>query len=249
MPKAFPEGALGRRRSLGMPDPTVRFAAGSVDRPRSSVWRLWVHGSDAYLGARVILGTFKLSLHQSGRWIAAFTEQSGVVITETGTRRHKEWSRPPEFRPGWTQGPSVMIPWVTWRDELRPLPERIPSDTEWVPEPKRNKKLLFNVLFSAPDVTEDASVVSRRGDRLLDRSLALANGEALWLQVRQVEMSPADNAWVQSVSKEVNVHHTGSVASFSAFVLGITEAVEQPVPMMVQIPLGRRHFKQQAKDE
>jgi len=46
----------------------------------------------------VILGTFKLSLHQSGRWIAAFTEQSGVVITETGTRRHKEWSRPPEFK-------------------------------------------------------------------------------------------------------------------------------------------------------
>lgn len=49
-----------------MPDPTVRFAAGSLDRPRSGVWRLWVHGSDAYLGARVTLGTFKLSMHESG---------------------------------------------------------------------------------------------------------------------------------------------------------------------------------------
>lgn len=237
------------RLSSAMPDPTVRFAAGSAERIRSSVWRLWVHGSDVYLAARIMARTFKLSLHESGKWVSAFTEQSGVVLSETGYRRHREWQRPSEFRPGWTQGPSVMVPWVTWRDELPLRHEQIPADTEWVPEPKRNKKLLFNLLFSAADVTETASAVSRPGDRLLDRSLPLSNGELLWLQVRQTEMIPEDRAWIKSVSKEINVHHTGDVKSFSAAVIGIAEAKEQKVPMLVQFPLGRRHFRQQPKDE
>jgi hypothetical protein len=39
------------------------------------------------------------------------------------------------------------------------------------------------------------------------------------------------------------------VKSFSAAVIGIAEAKEQKVPMLVQFPLGRRHFRQQPKDE
>src|ERR687892_894675 len=127
----FPAGTL-----WSVPDPTVRFAVGSPERPRSSVWRLWVHGSDAYLGARVLLGAIKLSMHQSGDWISAFTSQSGVGLP-TGSRRHHTWRRPPEFTPGWTQGPSVAIPWVTWRNELR-WREELPPDTAWAPAPKRN---------------------------------------------------------------------------------------------------------------
>lgn len=90
-----------------MSDPTLRFAAGSPERRFSSVWRLWVHGSDAYLGARTLLRWLKLSMHQTGpdQWISAFTSESGAVLNETGSRRHRTWTRPPEFRPGWTQGP------------------------------------------------------------------------------------------------------------------------------------------------
>jgi hypothetical protein len=64
-----------------MPDPTLRFAAGSPERPNSGVWRLWSHGSDTYLAARIAAHLFKLSMHKSGQWISAFTSQSGVVVT------------------------------------------------------------------------------------------------------------------------------------------------------------------------
>jgi hypothetical protein len=72
-----------------MPDPTLRFAAGSPERPNSAVWRLWTHGSDTYLAARIAAHLFKVSMHKSGEWISAFTSQSGVVVDrETGSRRH-----------------------------------------------------------------------------------------------------------------------------------------------------------------
>ena len=71
-----------------MPDPTLCFAAGSPKRPNSGVWRLWTHGPDTYLAARVAAHLFKLSMHKSGQWISAFTSQSGVVVgKETGSRR------------------------------------------------------------------------------------------------------------------------------------------------------------------
>jgi hypothetical protein len=224
-----------------VPDPTVRFAAGSPERPHSAVWRLWVHGADAYVGARTILGLLKLSMHRSGDWISAFTSQSDAVIEETGSRRTHTWQRPAEFTPGWTQGPAVMVPWVSWRDELRSL-EEMPADTEWVPGPKRNKKLIFNVLLSAAGVERDASSVSRPSDRVLDRSLPMSNGEAVWLQVRQAEMSPDENKGIASAEREFRGFRvTGSLDSVGAWGLWITTSNEG-VPILVQIPLGRRHF-------
>lgn len=100
------------------------------------------------------MSTLKFSMHKTGDWISAFTSQSGVVLKETGSRRYCTWQRPPEFTSGWTQGPAVEIPWVKWRGEFRPL-EKMPPDTVWIPGPRRKRKLLFNVLFSAPDVQVD----------------------------------------------------------------------------------------------
>jgi hypothetical protein len=74
-----------------------------------------------------------------------------------------------------------------------PSRETFPAGTEWVEGPQRNKRLLFNILFSASGVTDTAEVVSQRGDRLLDRSLPMSNGEAIWLQIRHAELSPDEN--------------------------------------------------------
>jgi hypothetical protein len=213
------------------------------------VWRLWVHRSDVYLAARIMAGKLKLSLHESGEWISAFTNQSGVIIQETGSRRHKTWKRPPEFTPGWTHGPAVIVPWVTWRDELVWKYEDYPDDTEWVPEPKRNKKILFNILFSAAGVTDSAAAVSREWDRLLDRSLPLANGEAVWLQVRHTEMQPDEVKGIRSTVDPVNVNfeRKAKPGSFAATLVWITESAEAGVPVLVQVPLGRRNVKVQSE--
>jgi hypothetical protein len=88
--------------------------------------RFEAYGSDIYLAVRMFAGTMKFSMHKTGEWVSAFTEQSGVVLPETGSRRHTEWQRPPEFTPGWTHGPVVMVPWVSWREsapvEVREVP-------------------------------------------------------------------------------------------------------------------------------
>lgn len=232
------------RRSLhGVGDPSIRFAVGRPDNPRSAAWKLWVHGSDAYLTARTVGGLLKLSMHASGEWISAFTSESGVYLDKTGSRRHSTWHRPAEFAPGWTHGPVVDVPWVSWRDDLRPK-ESFPSDVVWFPEPKRNKKVMFNVLFAAGGNDDDAAAVSQPGDRIL-ASLSMSNGETVWLQARQAVMTPDENRGLASAEREFRGFEVGgSLKDVHAWGLWITTAAEIAIPLLVQFPLGRRHFKE-----
>lgn len=88
---------------------TLYFAVGSPDEYRSAVWRLWVHGDDVYLGARDVRW-IKLSMHHSGIWRYAWTEESGLKTPGSADRVINRWSRPADFVPGWTQGPSLIVP-------------------------------------------------------------------------------------------------------------------------------------------
>src|SRR5215218_1096111 len=193
-----------------MPDPTLCFAAGSPKRPNSGVWRLWTHGSDTYLAARIAAHLFKLSMHKSGQWISAFTSQSGVVVDkETGSRRHRTWPCPPEFTPGWVQGPALAIPWVKWRGQFHPIGKPPPPDTVWVPGSARKRKLVFNVLFAAASVPADAiNLVSQPGDWIVG-SLPLSTGETVWLQARQAGISSDEHKGIASVEREYQGFQVG----------------------------------------
>lgn len=43
-----------------------RFAVGSKDGPRSTVWKCWVHGSEVYIAGRLFGKESKISMHSSG---------------------------------------------------------------------------------------------------------------------------------------------------------------------------------------
>jgi hypothetical protein len=225
-----------------MRDPTLRFAAGSPERPYSGVWRLWVHGSDVYLAARDVAHLFKFSLHKTGEWISAFTSQSGVVSTKSGSRRHFTWTRPPEFTPGWVQGPAVAIPWVKWRGQFQPT-GKPPLDTLWVPGPARKRKLLFNVLISAATVpAEGINSVSQPGDWIVG-SLPLSNGETVWLQARQAGISSDERKGIASAEREYQGFQvSGDLNAIDPWGFWITTS-PQGVPLWVQFPLGRHHFQ------
>jgi hypothetical protein len=229
-----------------MPDPTLRFAAGSPERRFSSVWRLWVHGSDVYLGARILLRMFKFSMHQSGQWISAFTSESGAML-DTGSRRHKTWLRPAEFTPGWTQGPSVLVPWIEWHGQFQ-LKENPPASTVWVPGPEQQRKLVFNVLFSSASTSPEAiNSVSQPGDWIVG-SLPLSNRGAVWVQARQVAMSPEEQKGIASVEREFRgIQVSGDLDAMNAWGLWITSSPVEGIPLLVQFQLGRRHF--QARDQ
>ena len=223
-----------------MPDPTLRFAAGSPDRPFSTIWRLWVHGSDAYLSARAVGHLYKLSMHQSGQWISAFTSQSGAVW-ESGSRRHQTWTRPSEFTPGWTQGPAVLIPWVEWRGQFQPI-EKPPSDTVWVPGPERDNKLVFDILFSAPNVSADEIASVSEPDRSIVGSLPLSDGETVWLRAREAIMSPEEQKGVASAEREFRDAPVSGDLTIDAWALWMPLS-PGGIPLLIQFQLGPQTFQ------
>ena len=54
----------------------IRFAVGTPEGISSNSWRAWVQGMDIYVSCRDNFRQFKVSLHASGMWRVAFTEQA-----------------------------------------------------------------------------------------------------------------------------------------------------------------------------
>jgi len=52
-----------------------RVAVGTPSGPSTNSWRIWVHGDDVYVKCRDHFREFKVSLHASGIWRVAFTEE------------------------------------------------------------------------------------------------------------------------------------------------------------------------------
>jgi hypothetical protein len=90
----------------------VRFAVGTPGK-RSSVWRLWNHGDEVYVGVRDIAGHHKASLHRSGDWHEAFsrehTEGPRSLVPPGRDRVLEKWRRPREFAPGLPRGEAVWV--------------------------------------------------------------------------------------------------------------------------------------------
>ena len=66
----------------------LRVAVGEPGR-RSEVWRIWANRTqaDVYIGARALAGIQKYSLHTSGDWRYAFTQQYFTSIEDEAADR------------------------------------------------------------------------------------------------------------------------------------------------------------------
>jgi hypothetical protein len=118
----------------------LRFALGSADGPRSSVWS--VIGSrntdDVYVGARDTLPSAKLSLHESGKWRRAMTRQEAERqnLPDGGDRVMNRWEVPEPVADGWVHAVSIAIP---------------SSSIQAIPDPlKRPKKGTINFYEADP---------------------------------------------------------------------------------------------------
>lgn len=131
---------------------SLRFAVGSLKFPRSSVWNLWVNRSDAYLTARSMAGTMKLSLHESGVWPVAWTAESGIVSPQTGHRRELTWRRPRPLANGWTEAPAVVIPHTGTTEPLPLSHEELTKPVVWVPGSRPGSAIRFGLVFSPPGI-------------------------------------------------------------------------------------------------
>jgi hypothetical protein len=113
----------------------VRFAIGDPNGLSSNSWRLWVEGAgDVYLLCRDNYREAKVSLHASGRWRMAFTEQAAKevpgLVPPQRDRAWSVWEKPPEtipstviafrlfFLPSELAVTPAMRPAKQWRDVL-----------------------------------------------------------------------------------------------------------------------------------
>jgi hypothetical protein len=129
---------------------TLRFGVGTPEEYRGAIWRLWVQGNDVYLAARDLIGQIKYSLHRSGQWRLAWTEKSGQRAEGSTDRVEGRWKRPPEFRPGWTQGPAVIVPNSGIQRPFRRRRDDDQAPVLWSPTARPGHSHRFVVLLARP---------------------------------------------------------------------------------------------------
>lgn len=163
---------------------TLRVGIGTPEEPYVPGWTFTSSKNDVYLSSRINHGTFKLSLHGSGVWVAAFSTESGVEIE--GNRRAHRWRRPTEeFAPGYVLGPSIMIPRIDKRHDLPFTLEPTRKKTTWLPAPKIRHELQLVTMFEAkPDATNfvEETAIEIMGP------LPMANGESFWVVAHELPL-------------------------------------------------------------
>jgi hypothetical protein len=119
-----------------------RFALGSLATPLSGLWRLSTHEDEVHMTVRTTREEVLLTAYPTGRWRIAV----GSAVSR--------WTRPKEFRPGWTRGPDLVIPY-----SAAPVrsPANDPFATEpvaWLPSPAPRHLARFTLLFASPRAEE-----------------------------------------------------------------------------------------------
>jgi hypothetical protein len=188
----------------------VRWSVGTADGPRSTIWRVWVSGSDAYIAARPTAGSIKVSLHASGVWRYAFTEEHMTgprpLVPADRDRVLDRWPRPPEFAPGWTRGFSILVP----ASEVQPSPAAIqkPSEIVWFDLPSAGHMTVFDVLIAAPGAQGSegrgyATAAGFENATQVVTVLDLASGERLWVVAHQEEISEEQAASFEELRSRI----------------------------------------------
>jgi hypothetical protein len=176
-------------------------AAGSPDDVRSSIWRLWIQGDDIYFGTRDTLPAFKISLHQSGIWRAAFVKKLEGADSDKD-RAVKKWPRPAEFNTGMTNAVAVVISSIPPRRAFEAHRVKDPR-IKWIPPASRNCVTILFVSIASKGTDTDPIRFAR--DRLLGR-LRKSNGEIVCLIANERPLTNELGEVIQEVMKNLKIN-------------------------------------------
>jgi hypothetical protein len=175
--RVLASGDMGKKQ-------TLRFGAGSPEAPCSSVWCVATHMAkpDVYLGTRESMRIAKVSLHDR-EWRYAYTSQSGAVSPGSGSRVEVRWLPQGNFAPGWTQGPTVLVPHL---DDFVTFPALDPDtrSTVRLPGPSRGHMLGFTILLA--DRAAKGRLPVQRTDHRIG-GIPFSKG-TIWVFAREVAM-------------------------------------------------------------
>jgi hypothetical protein len=143
--------AEARPRVTAGPGGRVRFAVFAPDGRRSMAWTVGTtrRTRDVYITARSLGGTWKMSLHQSGRWNSGLTAERAVAMAPPIPDRHwDQWQQPAEFAPGIRRSVELVFADV----ELRRWPAGLTDDkpVTVIPAPGDGYAACVDFIFLAP---------------------------------------------------------------------------------------------------
>lgn len=177
---------------------TIRWAVGDPDGLRSQSWNIVGSSTDddVYIGPRMQMGAIKLSLHRSGRWRMAWTEEyaESIGMPEDEDRVLGRWDPPDEVRPGWRHAVTVLV----MPDSLAPhRPEKRLGRVAFFPPPNPDNVLWFRVLLGAPNCELAVTGAVEVG------TLQLPSGGMIGVCVRPGPMSPESAAKIRDVRAQM----------------------------------------------
>ncbi len=195
-------------------------------------------GDDVYLAARALGGLIKLSMHWSGKWRLAWTKESGIRAPRSSDRVEERWHRPAEFRPGWTRGPSVIVPAVDMREPFSRRPEKIGKPVVWSPAPRSGYSYRFVLLFAAPGVASKdwQSAVDSPG--VLIGTVKLRDSQTVLLTRHEAPLVEKESSFIDKHKGGTWIdypHHRPEQVEASLFTAGSDDAGH---PYILDVPFG-----------
>ena len=119
-----------------------RFGLGSITAAYSGLWRVWTHEDEVHLAVSTASDDVALTAYPTGRWRIAI----GAAVSR--------WTRPKEFRPGWTRGPDLLIPYSSV--PIRPAVSDpfAKEPVTWLAPPAPGFLARFTMLLASPRAEE-----------------------------------------------------------------------------------------------
>jgi hypothetical protein len=166
---------------------SIRFVVTDGVKRRAATWKCWTlkgkRKSDVYLACRELGGELKASLHQSGDWHIAYTqeffeENLNIFPDKYANRFIIQWPRPPQIAEGMTLAFRIITPClaVSTAPDI-PLPKNIIS----IPIPPDNRAVEIAVIITKPNTFVSSWPGRNSMSTQLVGSMLLENGETVWV--------------------------------------------------------------------
>lgn len=174
-----------------MEERAIRFAATDRSGKRAATWKCWTltgkGKGDVYLACRELGGALKASLHQSGNWHIAFSEEffENGFADKPHDRFIDKWPRPSEIAPGVTLAFRIITPYsaVSTAYDVSSL-KNITS----IPAPPKNRAVEIAVIITAPHTLISHWPGRNSMDTQLVGSMPLDSGETVWVVHRDIDI-------------------------------------------------------------
>jgi hypothetical protein len=169
---------------------SIRFGISDSSGKRAATWKCWTltgkGKDDVYLACRELGGALKASLHQTGAWHIAFSEEffeNGFADKPDG-RFIDKWPRPKEIAPGVTLAFRIITPYSAVNTPISSPNENI----TWIPAPPKNRAVEIAIIITSPHALVSSWPGKNSMNTKLVGSMPLDSGETVWVVHRDIDI-------------------------------------------------------------